>query len=276
MLHSKVSSKLENASRIVVKIGTNVLMGNDGVRRRTPDASLIESIVTQIVQLNALNKEIILVSSGAIGFGAAELDISAPINDIPTRQACAAIGQPLLMNIYRNVFRKHRCQCAQLLLTGNDFVHKSSYEALHNCIEVLLKQKVIPIINENDSVSIEELGVSFGDNDNLSAMLATKIHADLLILLTDVDALYDKNPKKHLDAKRIPIVYDTEKHLNALSHTRQHETGSVLGTGGIQTKLQAVNTALQNNCVTIIGFANKTNILIDLISGADIGTIFVG
>lgn len=286
-----IQTKIAHSTCIVVKIGTNVLMESTKKSVRTPNTTLILDIVTQIVQLRKTGKKIILVSSGAIGFGAAELHITSPVVDIPTRQTCAAVGQPLLMQIYKQAFQKFNMHCAQLLLTGNDFKSKSSYEALHNCIKMILSKGLIPIINENDSVSVDEIGVSFGDNDNLSAMVASSINADLLVLLTDVDALYDKNPKRFIDATRIELVSDIEAQIiqynkfqsenSLLANNKPNERksmngepGSDVGTGGIITKLQAARVAQLSDCITMMTLATRPQVLIDILKGKNLGTVF--
>ncbi len=187
--------------RIVIKIGTNVLTKNGGV-----DTKYVQNVAQQINALLKTKKQIVIVTSGAIGMGAGELEKckenrragekTKKIKDTKTKQACAAIGQPLLMAEYKKAFAKHKITVAQVLLTAEVLNNRKTYLNLKGVIETLLKLGVVPIINENDCVSTDEIGKTFGDNDKLSALVASKIDADALIMLTDIDALYDKDPKK--------------------------------------------------------------------------------
>lgn len=270
----KIRETISQAKRIVVKIGTNVLM-QPANKKELVNALLLRNIASQVVKIHDRGKEVVIVSSGSIGFGASELHESYPITDIRVRQACAAVGQPILMRVYKDAFRRYSHHCGQLLLTGNDFVNPSTYMALKDCIEVLFEKSVIPIVNENDSISIEEISVSFGDNDSLSAMLTTKIDADLLIMLTDVDAVYDKNPKKHNDAKKLSCI--DEITLNEMLLQKEHafdNTGSHVGTGGMKTKLQAAQKNMERGTTTVIALAHEQDVLMKILDGVDVGTVF--
>ena len=199
---------LNKSKRIVFKFGTNVLRGDDG------DISLsrIYSFIEDISKLHKQGKEIIIVTSGAVGLGANKVKVD-PSSDIVLKQACAAIGQSTLMSIYEHGFDKYGITCAQILLTEEDFSQRVKYLSLSNVLNELLKLKIIPIINQNDTVSTTELEennqifeVSFSDNDKLSALVASRLEADFLIILSDIDALYDDNPKENPNANKIEVV----------------------------------------------------------------------
>ncbi|MBA7628463.1 Glutamate 5-kinase 1 [subsurface metagenome] len=178
----------DNVKKIVIKIGTNTLTKKGTIEI---DTAYIGRIVRQIVALHKANKQVIIVSSGAIGMGGGRLGFSNKVTDMKMRQACAAIGQPLLMAEYRKAFDRFGVTVAQVLLTADVLNNRRTYLNLRNSVETLLKLGVVPILNENDSVSTDEIGSAFGDNDRLSALVASKIDADLLIMLSDIDA-FDK------------------------------------------------------------------------------------
>ena len=280
-------SQLQQAHRIVIKIGTNVMMShithtvdininssNNMSMSNTP--YFIDSLLSQIVQKQNEGKQLVLVSSGSIGFGAKELGLTPPIKDIVLRQVCAATGQPLLMDIYRHAAKKVGLNCAQVLITRNDFNSSYSYASIKNCIEELLQRGILPIINENDTVSTEEIDDGFGDNDQLSAMIATKLKADMLIILTDVNAYYSSNPRKDILAKRIPIIHDAKSLLESTEHIRHKnaETGTNYGTGGMLTKLKAAVITQSAGCMLCIGSAFEKDILLHFLIGKNVGTVF--
>ena len=186
------------AKRIVVKIGTNVLSKDGGV-----DTAYVGRLARQISGVLETGRQVLIVTSGAIGMGAGQLELTGKVKDTKMRQACAAIGQPLLMAAWRKSFHRYGVTVAQVLLTAEVLNNRKTYLNLRNSVETLLKLGVVPILNENDSVSTEEIGSAFGDNDRLSALIASKIDADLLIMLSDIDALYDKDPRKFTDARPI-------------------------------------------------------------------------
>src|SRR3989338_11231093 len=189
--------------RIVIKIGTNVLADNKGII----DYKIMENLVHDIAEIRKKCKEILIVTSGAIGAGMSELGIEKRPSDVKMQQTCAAVGQSILISKYRELFNQYKIKVAQILLAYRDFTDKKTEINMGNTINTLLNLEVIPIINENDPVSINELGPSFGDNDNLSAMVACRVKADALIILTNVDGLYDKDPNSS-DAKIIQEVHD--------------------------------------------------------------------
>jgi len=252
--------------RLVVKIGTNLL-----TRENSLDIEYMYGICRQIVDIKAQGMQVLLVSSGAIGMGAAELGIYSKVTDIKTRQACAAIGQPLLMRQYSEIFGKYRTPIAQVLLTREVFNNRKTFLNLKNSVETLLSLGVIPIINENDSISTAEIGTAFGDNDSLSAYVASKIDAGLLIILTDIEGLYEQDPRGYPKARLIKVVSEiTPEILQGAGGG-----GSTFSTGGMKTKLNAAVIAGAAGCRTIIAHGKRDGILIRLLKGEDEGTLFL-
>jgi glutamate 5-kinase len=252
--------------RIVVKIGTNILTKNGGV-----DVAYVRRVARQISSLLATGRQVVVVSSGAIGMGADQLDVTGKVTNIKVRQACAAIGQPLLMQEYRKSFLRHGIMVAQVLLTAEVLNNRKTYLNLRNSIEALLKLGVVPILNENDSVSTDEIGTTFGDNDKLSALVASKIDADLLIMLSDIDALYDKNPRKFADAKPIPTVYEITEDIVRSAGGK----GSQHATGGMKTKIEAAKIASNAACRMVLADGRLKNVIGRIMAGEEIGTIFM-
>jgi len=255
-----------HTKRIVIKIGTSTLTKNGRV-----DTEYIRQIVHQIATLIKEKRSIVIVTSGAIGMGASALNIVGPVNNLKMRQACAAIGMPLLMAEYRKAFSEHGITVAQVLLTTEVFNNRKSYLNLRNSMEKLLKLGVVPILNENDCISTKEIGTAFGDNDKLSALVASKIDADLLIMLTDIDALYDKNPRKYSNARPIKIVTKITKEIEKIAD----EHGSTHSTGGMKTKIQAAKIASDAGYKIILAHGREQNIIERIIAGEDIGTLFL-
>jgi glutamate 5-kinase len=253
------------AKRIVIKIGTNILTKND-----TVDAGYVRRVAVQVNSLLKSGRQVVIVSSGAIGMGLGQLDADRA-KDIKMRQACAAIGQPLLMAEYRKSFMRYGVTVAQVLLTAEVLDNRKTYLNLRHSIETLLKLSVVPILNENDSVSTDEIGTAFGDNDKLSALVASKLDADLLIMLSDIDALYDRNPQKFTDARPIATVFEItdEIVLNAGGK------GSRRGTGGMKTKIEAAKIASNAGCRIVLANGRLKNVIGRIIAGEEIGTIFM-
>jgi len=258
----------ENAKKIVIKIGTNILKKESSIEI---DSAYIRRIAKQINHLLETDREVLIVTSGAIGMGAAQIDTTKKINSTKLRQAAAAIGQPLLMSEYKKAFAKFGVNVAQVLLTVEVRNNRKTYLNLQNSVETLLKLGVVPILNENDSVSTEEIGTAFGDNDRLSALVASKIDADLLIMLTDIDALYDKNPKTSKNARPITAVYEITKEIERNAGGK----GSKHATGGMKTKIEAAKIASNAGCKLILANGKTKNVIIRIINGAEIGTIFM-
>lgn len=279
----------ENAKRIVIKIGTNTLAKEGTIKI---DTAYVRRIVGQINSLLKAGKQVVIITSGAIGMGAGQLKlteqvhpvrksatgrsatrclVSNGVKDIKMRQACAAIGQPLLMAEYRKSFLRYGVTVAQVLLTTEVLNNRKTYLNLRNSIETLLRLGVVPILNENDSVSTDEIGSTFGDNDKLSALVASKIDADLLIMLSDIDALYDKNPREFADAKPIPAVYEITDDIvrNAAG------AGSKYGTGGMRTKIEAAKIAANAGCRMVLANGRVNNVIGRIMAGEEVGTIFM-
>lgn len=249
--------------RIVVKVGTNLLSSGEGI-----DAGRVSDICSQIAELRNLGYQVILVSSGAVGLGARELGHRNRVVYIPMRQACAAIGQPVLMSHYREAFREHGIIAAQVLLTRNDLNNRKTYNNLRASVSTLLSMGVVPVFNENDVVSIAEIGTAFGDNDRMSAMVASKIDAQLLVLLTDIDGLYTGNPKTDPQARKLDEIDSVSDEVMSFARG----AGSTFSTGGMKTKLMAAKIAAMADCATVIASGYDRNVLVSILSGENTGT----
>ena len=251
--------------RIVVKVGTSTLAhagGRLNIRRT-------EHLVKVLSDLKNSRHELVLVSSGAIGLGAGKLQIPRP-HDMPTKQAAAAVGQCELMYVYDRQFADYNHMVAQLLLTREDFDNNERLENLENTVFRLLELGVIPIINENDTVATEEIAV--GDNDTMSAMVAKYVHGDLLILLSDINGLYTKDPHRYEDAVLIDEVHKITPEVMALAG----DAGSALGTGGMATKLAAAKIIMEAGADMVIANGEEPQVLYDIVEGKKIGTRFIG
>ncbi len=249
--------------RIVVKVGTNLLSSEEGI-----DAGRVSDICSQIAELRNLGYQVILVSSGAVGLGARELGHRNRVVYIPMRQACAAIGQPVLMSHYREAFKEHGIIAAQVLLTRNDLNNRKTYNNLRASVSTLLSMGVVPVFNENDVVSIAEIGTAFGDNDRMSAMVASKIDAQLLVLLTDIDGLYTGNPKTDPQARKMDEIDSVSDEVMSFARG----AGSTFSTGGMKTKLMAAKIAAMADCATVIASGYDRNVLVSILSGENTGT----
>ncbi len=250
--------------RVVIKIGTSTLAHSNGrlnIRR-------VEELCKVISDLKNSGYEIILVSSGAIGMGVGKLALKEKPQDIPTKQAAAAVGQCELMYTYDRLFQTYHHTVAQMLLTGSDFKHDDRYHNFQNTLSRLLELEVLPIINENDTIATEEIKV--GDNDTLSAMVAASVGADCLVLLSDIDGLYTADPHKCADAKLIHKVEALTPEIMALAG----DAGSALGTGGMKTKLHAAELCYDANCEMVILNGAEPGLLYDLFEGKEVGTRF--
>ena len=251
------------AKRIVIKIGTNTLTDDNGLL----DLKVMQSLVSQITKIKN-SKDIVIVTSGAIGAGMKELKLKEKPKDVVMKQVCAAVGQSILMTNYHANFNRHNIKIAQILVTYDDLADKATCKNLENSLNKLFDLGAIPIINENDPISINEIGPSFGDNDNLSALIASKIKADLLVILTNVDGLFNKNPESK-NAVLIKEVRNIDKNVESISGG-----SSQLGVGGMKTKVQAAKTATESGTTVVIANGRINNVLIDLMNNKDVGTIF--
>lgn len=252
--------------RIVVKVGTSTLAHPTG----RLNIQRMEKLCKVLSDLKNMGHEIILVSSGAIAMGFGKLNLSERPKDVPTKQASAAVGQCELMYIYDKLFTEYNHTVAQLLITAPDIeeggVRKRNF---HNTLARLLELGALPVINENDTISTEEFGI--GDNDTLSAIVAVTIQADLLILLSDIDGLFDGDPRKNPDAKLIDTVEKIDEHIISLGGG----SGSNLGTGGMATKLRAAQMATAAGCEMVIANGQSPEVLYDVAAGKRVGTRFL-
>lgn len=250
--------------RIVIKIGTSTLAhvtGHLNIRR-------VEKLTKVICDILNAGNQVIMVSSGAIGMGVGKLGLSKRPTDIPTKQAAAAVGQCELMYTYDKLFLQYHHTVAQLLITADDVKDPIRHENFRNTLHRLLELGALPIINENDTIATEELGI--GDNDTLAAMVAESIQADKLVLLSDIDGLYTADPHTDPNAKLLPVVSRIDEALFALAGG----SSTAQGTGGMVTKLRAAQICLSCGCDMVITNGNDPDILYKLIDGEQVGTTF--
>ena len=255
---------LSKARRVVLKVGSTVLTTPEGL-----NLPLIQRLVAESFSLPGGERELVIVSSGAVAAGCRKLGLSSRPTGIPQQQAVAAAGQSALMLAYEEAFAHFGLKVAQILLTHDDLESRQRFLNARNTLLTLLQWRVVPIINENDTVATEEL--KFGDNDNLAALICNLAGADLLIMLTDIDGLYDKDPREHPDAQRVPRV---ESFDAALEKAAAGKAGA-LGRGGMRTKLQAAKKAAAAGLPTIIASGLTPGILKKIFAGEEVGTIFL-
>ena len=260
----------ETKQRIVVKVGTSTLTHDSG----TLDLRSMEHLVRVLADLSGAGHEIILVTSGAIAVGTARLNLAQRPTELRMKQAAAAVGQCRMMHIYDKFFSEYNRSMAQILLTGDDVEDPERAEHLVGTFSALLGMGVIPVVNENDSVSSAEIETGkckvLGDNDTLSAIVARLCGADLLVLLSDIDGLYDADPRTHPDAKLIHRVTTITPELRAMAGG----AGTWRGTGGMATKLNAAQIALDAGVEMVIANGSNIEALYDIVNGADVGTRF--
>ena len=253
-----------NAKRIVVKIGSNLL-----TEKNRLNLEMLEKIVDQLASLHKKNKEIILVTSGAVASGMGKLNLKR-LTSIPQKQAAAAVGQNLLMGIYEKLFKKKGCFIAQILLTSEDVQNRERYLNVRNTLLTILHYKAIPIVNENDTVAIDE--IKFGDNDTLSALVAGKVEADLLIILTDTKGLYTTDPKrKGKKGRLIEEVSEITPQLERMASG----PGTLRGIGGMVTKLRAARIARSSGIAMVIADGRRRNVIKRILAGERLGTLFL-
>ena len=251
--------------RIVIKIGTSTLAHENGrlnIRR-------VEELCKVMSDLKNAGNEIILVSSGAIGMGVGKLGLCGKPQDIPTKQATAAVGQCELMYVYDKLFSEYNHNVAQILITGDDIEDTNRKTNFENTIKRLLELNVLPIINENDSIATDEIII--GDNDTLGAIVATTLNADLLIILSDIDGLYTADPHKDKNA----VLLHTVNEITSEIEDMIGGVGSSLGTGGMLTKIKAAKIANNAGTDMIIANGNNPEILYDIVDGKEVGTRFI-
>ena len=262
-MNEKSASIFYNAKRVVVKVGSNVLTEDHGLNLRA-----IRSISRQICRLIDDGIEIILVSSGAMASGIRKVGLDKRPDEIPKRQAIAAVGQAGLIMAYEKAFARYHKKVAQILLTGDDLNNRKRYLNARNTLRMLLSWQVVPIINENDTVMTEE--IQFGDNDNLAAMITLLMDADILVNLTDIDGLYTKDPRTSPDADFIPLVSTITEDIKKIAG----DIPGALGTGGMLSKINAAKKVTAAGIPMIIANGGKPDVLKKLFSGKDVGTFF--
>jgi glutamate 5-kinase len=256
--------RLITARRIVVKLGSNVITARNGL-----NLDVIEAISNQISTLIDKGIEVILVSSGAMAAGMRKMGMDRRPDEIPKRQAISAIGQSGVMHAYEKSFAVHDKKIAQILLTGDDLTNRKRYLNARNTLHTLMEWKIVPIINENDTIMVEE--IKLGDNDNLAAMISLLMDADFLFILTDIDGLYDKDPRQFSDACLVPKVVKIKKEIE---HSASNMPGT-LGTGGMLSKIQAAQKVTSAGIPMIVARGSMDNVLLRLFAGEELGTYFV-
>ncbi len=257
---------LKNAKRIVFKVGTSTLTystGKTNIRRMAKLVSVLSDLLNQ-------GKEIVLVTSGAIGVGVGKLGLKERPKNTPGRQAAACIGQCELMFMYDKFFSEYSHTVGQLLITKSDVENDDRRQNLINAFDTMLEYGAIPIVNENDSVAVEE--IVYGDNDSLSAIVAKLIGADALVILTDIDGLFNGNPQTDIEARLIPVVDEITPEIKALAGA----AGSNRGTGGMITKLNAAEISTGAGIDTVIMCGSDPTDIYKLFDGHQIGTFFIG
>ncbi len=277
-MRKDVKEKIINAKRIVFKFGTNVLRNDD----KEISLSRIYNFIEDIAYLKKQGKEPIIVTSGAVGLGAKRLGADSS-ESMSVKQACAAVGQSRLMSIYEDGFDKYGIITAQILLTEEDFTHRRKYLSLHDTLNTLITLGTIPVINQNDTVSTEELDfyqdafeVSFSDNDKLSALVASELDADMLVVLSDIDGLYDDNPKLNPEAKKIDIVEQvTDEFQDFVKNALSPVSG---GRGGMKTKLEAMKVVTRSGGMAVIANGKTPHIIKQIFDDSEKelpGTVFL-
>jgi glutamate 5-kinase len=256
--------QFERARRVVVKVGSNVLTARQGL-----NIPVMRSIAGQISRLMEAGREVILVSSGAMASGLKKIGLERRPDGLPQRQAVAAVGQAGLIMEYEKAFERHRLKAAQILLTSEDLSSRKRYLNARNTLNTLLDWKIVPIINENDTVSVEE--IRLGDNDNLAAMITLLMDADLLVILSDTDGLFTRDPRTEPDAELIPVV-------GVITKSTEKAAGSIpgpLGTGGMMSKINAARKVNSAGVPMVVAKGDKPDILVRLFDGEAHGTYFV-
>lgn len=255
---------VSNVKRALIKIGTGVLAGTDGL-----DLNIVEQLVDEMVQLRSKGIQIVIVTSGAIASGKHRMGITGKLKSMPQKQACAAIGQGRLMRIYSNAFGKHSVYVAQILLTMSDLTDRTRFINVRNTLSTLMDWNVVPIINENDTVSVDE--IKFGDNDHLAAMIANIIQADVLINLTNTEGLFDRNPAGKQRAKLIKLVHEITDEIESMATAE----ADPLGMGGMRSKVIAAQKVTACGIPYIIARGKTKGILADVFAGKEKGTLFL-
>ncbi len=265
MAKSSHRDLLKKAHRIVIKIGSRVLTTSRG----TPNTKIFTRLAADIMHLRSSGRQVILVSSGAIAQGRKKLNLGDRKLTMPQKQAAAAAGQVALMDAYARAFKKYSQPVAQILLTHDDFQNRQRYLHSRNTLNQLLELGALPIINENDTVSVDE--IMFGDNDNLSALVAGLVEADLLLMLTDIDGLCESDPADDPQAKVMPLVRDCDKEVYACAGPSH----SAVGIGGMITKINAARSVASMGIPTFIGNGKVESLIPRVFEGKILGTLFL-
>ena len=266
MLNNEASREaLKKAKRIVIKVGTSTITYANGKR----NFSQIDRLAREISDLQNQGKEMILVTSGAVAVGVDRMGLPGKPKTIPGKQAAAAVGQGVLMHTYEKFFADYGQIVAQVLITKTEAIDRHRYTNTRNTFMELMRQRVIPIVNENDVVALDELKI--GDNDNMSALVAGIVDADLVIILSDVDGLYTANPQTHPDAVIVPEVAEITSEIEASAGG----VGSARGTGGMATKIQAAKAATSSGIHLVIASGTEKNAITRVLQGEELGTLFV-
>ena len=255
---------LEKVKNIIVKIGSSSLCDQNG----NIDKEKILNLIQQIAYIKRKNIKITLVSSGAINAGVHIMNLKQRPDTIPQKQALAAIGQASLIQIYEDLFSLFKLKCAQILLNHDDFDDRKRLMNFNNAMQAIIDYDVVPIINENDTLAVDEIKV--GDNDTLASMIVPAVNADLVIIVSDIDGLYDDNPHTNKDAKLISNVAGITKTIENMAK----DASSKVGTGGMITKIKAAKICNEFGCDLAIVNGNQPNVLIDLLEGKEVGTYF--
>ena len=256
---------LKKVKRIVIKIGSQVLTNDDGGL----DMAVIGGLCNDIAVLRKQGRQVVLVSSGAIAAGRSELGLTEKPRTIPHKQACAAIGQTRLMRAYEESFAPHGLKVAQVLLTSEDLTSRQRFLNARATQDALLVFGVIPVINENDTVVVDE--IKFGDNDNLSAMVTNVAEASLLMILTDIEGFFSADPRTNPDARLIPLVKGITREVERAAGG----SGSAVGTGGMATKVAAAKKAGKNGVPTVVVPGKRYGIIVAVMAGDEVGTLFL-
>lgn len=259
---------LKDVNRVVIKIGTNSIMKSIN----KIDYHKIDRLAFVCATLRQQGCDVVLVASGAVGVGASVMNLEEYPEDIAEKQALASVGQGELINLYSRFFQHYDQHVGQILMTRDIINYPNSYANCQTAINTLLKNNIIPIINENDAVYVDESGhcSKFGENDTLSAVVSEVVDADLLIILSDIDGLFDANPHTEADAKLIPFVGEIDEEILDMAGG----AGSVFSTGGMETKLGAAKRVMDNGKLMMIASAKNPTIVFDILNGEDVGTLF--
>ena len=252
--------------RIVVKIGTNTLCGQNG----KIDQCYLDSVADQIASLREKGTQCLIVSSGAVGSGSTELGNEGKMKSPCSRQVCASVGQGIIISAWREAFKRHGLIAGQVLLTYVAFSDEVSYINLKNTINEMFSSGIVPIVNENDVIVAEQDKEIFGNNDRLSALVASKVDADMLVLLTDVDGLFDRDPRKDADAKLITTVEKITRDIERMAGSSRNERAI----GGMKAKIDAAKISVRSGCDMIVANGRTENIILRLAQGEELGTMF--